>query len=146
VRGVVSAVTEIRDEIAVTRRRVDELIRDLTVSKPERPGSTRPTFERRSLVPFADVFVRDGDVTFRIELPGIDEKDVSVTSDDGYLVIRGQRRKDDKTADANYLRVECAYGPFDRRFHLPAGVDERNVVTEYRNGILDVTLPMVVKR
>jgi HSP20 family molecular chaperone IbpA len=33
-----------------------------------------------------------------------------------------------------------------RRFHLPAGVDERNVVTEYRDGILDVTLPMVVKR
>jgi HSP20 family protein len=124
---------------------VDELIKDLTTSKPQRPGSTRPAFEPRSLVPFADVFVRDGDVTFRIELPGIDEKDVSVTFDDGYLVIRGQRRKDDKTADANYLRVECAYGPFERRFHLPAGVDERNVVTEYRDGILDVTLPMVVK-
>jgi HSP20 family molecular chaperone IbpA len=139
-------VTEVRDEIAVTQRRVDELIKDLTTSKPQRPGSTRPAFEPRSLVPFADVFVRDGDVTFRIELPGIDEKDVSVTFDDGYLVIRGQRRKDDKTADANYIRVECAYGPFERRFHLPAGVDERNVVTEYRDGILDVTLPMVVKR
>jgi HSP20 family molecular chaperone IbpA len=138
-------VTEVRDEIAVTQRRVDELIKDLTTSKPQRPGSTRPAFEPRSLVPFADVFVRDGDVTFRIELPGIDEKDVSVTFDDGYLVIRGQRRKDDKTADANYIRVECAYGPFERRFHLPAGVDERNVVTEYRDGILDVTLPMVVK-
>lgn len=138
-------MTEVRDEIAVTQRRVDELIKDLTTSKPQRPGSTRPAFEPRSLVPFADVFVRDGDVTFRIELPGIDEKDVSVTFDDGYLVIRGQRRKDDKTADANYLRVECAYGPFERRFHLPAGVDERNVVTEYRDGILDVTLPMVVK-
>jgi HSP20 family molecular chaperone IbpA len=139
-------VTEVRDEIAVTQRRVDELIKDLTTSKPQRPGSTRPAFEPRSLVPFADVFVRDGDVTFRIELPGIDQKDVSVTFDDGYLVIRGQRRKDDETADANYLRVECAYGPFERRFHLPAGVDERNVVTEYRDGILDVTLPMVVKR
>lgn len=138
-------MTEVRDEIAVTQRRVDELIKDLTTSKPQRPGSTRPAFEPRSLVPFADVFVRDGDVTFRIELPGIDEKDVSVTFDDGYLVIRGQRRKDDKTADANYIRVECAYGPFERRFHLPAGVDERNVVTEYRDGILDVTLPMVVK-
>lgn len=139
-------MTEVRDEIAVTQRRVDELIKDLTTSKPQRPGSTRPAFEPRSLVPFADVFVRDGDVTFRIELPGIDQKDVSVTFDDGYLVIRGQRRKDDKTADANYIRVECAYGPFERRFHLPAGVDERNVVTEYRDGILDVTLPMVVKR
>jgi HSP20 family protein len=144
-REGVNAVTEVRDETAVTRRRVDELIRDLTPSKRERPGSTRPAFEPRSLVPLADVFVRDGNVTFRIELPGIDEKDVAVTFDDGYLVIRGQRRTDDKTADADYLRVECAYGPFERRFHLPAGVDERNVVTKYRNGILDVTLPMVVE-
>lgn len=138
-------MTEVRDEIAVTRRRVDELIRDLTASKPQRPGSTRPAFERRSLVPFADVFVRDSEVTFRVELPGIDEKDVSVMFDDGYLVIRGQRRQDEKTADADYLRLECAYGPFERRFHLPAGVDEHNAVTVFRNGILDVTLPMVAK-
>ena len=101
---------------------------------------------RRSLVPFADVFVRYSEVTFRVELPGIDEKDVSVTFDDGYLVIRGQRRQDEETADADYLRVECAYGPFERRFHLPAGVDESYAVTEFRNGILDVTLPMVIKR
>lgn len=139
-------MTEIRDDIAVTQRRVDELIRDFTTSKPQRPGSTRPPFEPRSLVPFADVFVRDGGVTFRIELPGIDVTDMSVTFDDGYLVISGQRPKDEKTADVDYLRVECAYGPFERRFHLPAGADESKAVTEYRNGILDVTLPMAVKR
>ena len=139
-------MTKVRDEIAVTRRKVDELIRDLTGSRGRPLGSARPPLARRSLVPLADVFVVDGEVTFRIELPGTDEKDVSVTFDDGYLVIRGQRRKNDKTADADYLRVECAYGPFERRFHLPTGVDERNAVTEYRNGILDVTLPMVVKR
>ena len=139
-------MTEVRDEIAVTRRKVDELIRDLTDSRGRPLGSARPALARRSLVPLADVFVVADEVTFRVDLPGTDEKDVSVTFEDGYLVIRGQRRKNDKTADADYLRVECAYGPFERRFHLPAGLDERNAVTELRNGILDVTVPMLVNR
>ena len=139
-------MTKVRDEIAVTRQKVDELIRDLTDSRGRPLGSARPALAR-SLVPSADVFVVDGEVTFRVELPGTDERDVSVTFEDGYLVIRGQRRQYGRRADADYLRVECGYGPFERRFHLPpSGLDERNAVTEYRNGVLDVTLPMVVKR
>ena len=139
-------MTEVRDEIAVTRRKVDELIRDLTDSRGRPLWSARPSLARRSLVPLADVFVVDDEVTFRIELPGTDERDVNVTFEDGYLVIRGQRRQYGRSADADYLRVECGYGPFERRFHLPSGLNERNAVTEYRNGILDITLPMVVKR
>ena len=76
----------------------------------------------------------------KVEVPGIDEKDLRVTFEDGLLTISGERqfeRKDDR----NYHRIERAYGSFTRTFSLPRSVDAGQISANYRNGVLEVKIP-----
>jgi HSP20 family protein len=76
----------------------------------------------------------------KVEAPGIDEKDLRVTFEDGLLTITGERqfeRKDDR----NYHRIERSYGTFTRTFSLPRSVDAARIVADYRNGVLEIEIP-----
>ncbi|MET0821933.1 MAG: Hsp20/alpha crystallin family protein [Aeromicrobium sp.] len=85
----------------------------------------------------------DGDTyVLRAELPGIDpSKDVTVTVDDGVLTIRGERQeiKRDKRIQ------EFQYGSFSRSIRVPAGTRTEDIEASYRDGILDVRVPMAQK-
>lgn len=84
-------------------------------------------------------FTRDGMFVVRAELPGIDpEADVDVSVADGMLTIRGER-KEERTEER---RSEFFYGRFVRTLTLPAGVDEEAITADYRDGILEVRVPM----
>ncbi len=84
-------------------------------------------------------FTRDGTYVVRAELPGVDpEKDIDITVADGLLTIRGERREETKDDQ----RSEFYYGSFTRTLSLPSGADPDRVTAEYRDGILEVTLPM----
>lgn len=136
---------EIWDEIATTQRRIDELVREFLGPRARLSYPVFPLL-RRPFLPVTDVFVRDDDVVVRLELPGIDpEKDVSVTFEDGQLVIRGERRREEEVTEEAYYRIEAAYGTFERRFPVPEGVDEEKIVAQYSDGILEITLPKVAK-
>ena len=76
----------------------------------------------------------------KVEVPGMDEKDLKVNYEDGLLTISGERqfeRKDDR----NYHRIERAYGSFTRSFSLPRTVDAAQIVANYRNGVLEIEIP-----
>lgn len=74
----------------------------------------------------------------RADLPGIDpEKDVSVTIDDGYLVIHGERTQEEHDEHHSELR----FGSFSRRLPLPKGCTGKDVTASYASGVLTVTLP-----
>lgn len=137
---------EIWDEIAATQRRIDELVREFLGPRARLSYPVHPLFLRRPFLPVTDVFTRGDDVVVRLEVPGIDpEKDVSVTFEEGQLVIRGERGREEEVKDEEYYRMEAAYGTFERRFPIPEGVDEDKIVAEYSDGILEVTLPKVAK-
>lgn len=91
--------------------------------------------------PSADVYEKGGDLVVKAELPGVDKDDVSVTVENGDLVIQGERRADDEVSDENYYRMERFTGTFYRRFSLPEGVDEDNISAEYKDGVLEVHIP-----
>ena len=76
------------------------------------------------------------------ELPGIEEKDIQVSLEDGVLTIRAERTVEKKDEAAKERRhVETFHGKYERSLRLPAEVDAENVKAAYRNGILTVTLP-----
>ena len=76
------------------------------------------------------------------ELPGIEEKDIQVSLDDGVLTIRGERNAVKNEGDAKEVRhSETFHGKYERSLRLPAEVDADAVKAAYRNGILTVTLP-----
>jgi len=74
-----------------------------------------PNGGKKALVPAVDVLPRGKDLVIRAELPGIDpEKDVEITFEDGFLRIRGERRKEEKEEGKGWYRIESSYGAFDR--------------------------------
>ena len=90
--------------------------------------------------PAVDVLEETDKIIVKVEAPGVDEKNLHVTFEDGILTITGERqfeRKDDR----NYHRIERAYGTFTRTFTLPRSVDPAQIAANYRNGVLEVEIP-----
>ena len=75
----------------------------------------------------------------RAELPGIDaDKDVQINVRDGMLTIEGKREEHTESDQ----RSEFFYGRFMRTLTLPSGADQKGIKAEYRDGILEVSIPM----
>jgi HSP20 family protein len=87
---------------------------------------------------------REGDdLVVRAELPGIDpERDVEVTVSDGVLHIRAHREERSEEKDKDTVRSEFRYGSFVRNLPLPSGVKEEDIKANYKDGILEVRMPM----
>lgn len=86
----------------------------------------------------------DGDeLVVRAELAGIDpERDVQITVTDHVLEIRAERRQEEKVEEKDYRRSEIRYGSFTRRIPLPAEASEADVKATYKDGILEVRMPV----
>lgn len=77
----------------------------------------------------------------RVEVPGIDPKDVELTISDGRLTLKGEKRTDWEENTEGYYRSERCYGKFARTVVLPETVDVEKVSASGKNGVLVVTLP-----
>ena len=87
---------------------------------------------------------RDGDVqVIKAELPGIDpQKDVTITAAGGKLSFKAERRIEKDRDDKGYTRHEMRYGALSRTLPLPDGVSETDISATYRDGILEVRVPI----
>lgn len=85
----------------------------------------------------------DDHMVVRAELPGVDPaKDVDISIDHGRLRIRAERRERSETEDEGRTRSEFRYGSFERTVPLPPGATEDDVKATYRDGILEVRVPV----
>lgn len=91
--------------------------------------------------PAVDVQDSADKIVVKADLPGIDRKDVEVSVEGATLVIRGEKKEESKTQDKGYVRSERVHGSFARILELPAEVDEAKVSAQYKDGVLEVTLP-----
>ncbi|MEQ8968678.1 MAG: Hsp20/alpha crystallin family protein [Azospirillaceae bacterium] len=83
----------------------------------------------------------DGTVTVTAELPGIDEKDLTVDLHDNVLTIRGEKKSERKESKQDYHMSERSYGAFSRRIALPFEADPDKVTAHVGKGVLTVTVP-----
>lgn len=81
----------------------------------------------------------------RADLPGIDKSELKVTVDDNVLAIQGERRESKEKKTEGYQYSERVYGSFFRSVRLPGEVDADKIKAEYRDGVLDVSLPKSAK-
>jgi HSP20 family protein len=79
--------------------------------------------------------------TVKIEVPGIDPKEISVTLDNQTLTVKGEKAQEKETKEEQYYRMERAYGAFMRSVRLPAPVEAAKVTAAFKNGLLTVTMP-----
>lgn len=85
----------------------------------------------------------DGAIIVRAELPGVDpDKDIEVTVTDGALQIRAHREQRSEAEEEGRYRSEFHYGSMMRRIPLPPGVQESDIEATYKDGILEVKIPV----
>jgi HSP20 family protein len=97
----------------------------------------------RSWTPVLDMRETKDDVVLSFELPGISEKDVSLSITGDLLTVRGERTFNRDSKDEGVHHVERAYGKFERSVQLTMPVQADKVKATYRDGVLEVKLPKV---
>ena len=122
------------------RREMDTLFGSLA-----RPFPTFGTTFREGWMPALDVYEKDGELVIRLDLPGIEKKDVKVKVLDDVLMIEGERKLEKKIEKENYLCQEAFYGTFTRRIALPNPVEEYEVKATFQNGVLEIHVPVKVE-
>jgi HSP20 family protein len=90
--------------------------------------------------PAVDVYEDEHNVTLKIEVPGIEEKDIDVRIENNVLTVHGERKFEKEEKEENYRRIERQYGSFTRSFTLPNTVDTEKVNANYDKGVLNITL------
>lgn len=94
-----------------------------------------------ALAPKVDVAETDDGYQIEAELPGLDEKDVSVTLSDDVLTIRGEKKAEREEKKKDYYLSERSYGTMQRSFQLPDGVDADKITAQFKKGVLSIALP-----
>ena len=92
-------------------------------------------------VPSVDIIEEKHRLLRRAHVPGVDPAHIEVSMDAGVLSIAGQRVQESRSEDAGLQRMERVSGRFFRRFSLPDAADAENIKAQFRNGILEVSIP-----
>ncbi len=91
--------------------------------------------------PVVDVAETESNLTVKVEIPGIDPKDIDISITGDTLTLKGEKKEEKENIGKSYHRVESSYGSFKRIIILPASVDADKVTAKGKNGILEITLP-----
>lgn len=98
-----------------------------------------PSSVERGL-PKVDVIEHDNDIEVQAALPGVKKEDLDVSISNQSMTIRVST-KEEKKEEGKYFRREITRGEFQRTFSLPTDIDSENVKAEFKDGILNVTIP-----
>ena len=123
-------------EFSTLQDRMNRLFRESYGPEGREESLTSTTF-----APPVDVYEDEHNVSLKIEVPGIDEKDIDLRIENNVLTVHGERKFEKEEKEENFRRVERQYGSFTRTFTLPNTVDSEKVSANYEKGILKVTLP-----
>lgn len=91
--------------------------------------------------PTMDIAATDTEYTLTVELPGVDEKDVSIELDGDTLKIRGEKKQEKEEKEKDYHRIERSYGAFQRILSLPEDARSDGISAKFAKGVLSVTIP-----
>ena len=93
-----------------------------------------------SFVPAVDIYEDARKIVLKLEVPGIEEKDLDIRVEDHTLTVKGERKFEAEEKEQNFHRIERRYGSFLRAFTLPLAVDTESVQASYTAGVLKLEL------
>ncbi len=91
--------------------------------------------------PKVDIYETDKAYVLNAELPGLTKDQIDIDVNDNTLTLKGEKKFEEKVEKDNYVRVERSYGNFSRSFVLSDDVDTEGITANYKEGVLEVTLP-----
>jgi HSP20 family protein len=122
-------------EFTTLQDRMNQLVRSSFSGEGREEALSNTAF-----APPVDVYEDEHNITLKIEVPGIDEKDIDVRVENNTLTVHGERKFEKEEKEENYRRVERQYGSFTRAFTLPNTVDSDSVSANYEKGVLKIKL------
>ena len=117
------------------QERVNRMLRESY--SPQEPEEALTT---TSFAPPVDIYEDEHTITLKMEVPGIEEKDIDVRIENTTLTVHGERKIEKEEKEENFRRVERRYGSFTRSFTLPSSVDSGQVSAHYDKGVLKISL------
>jgi HSP20 family protein len=106
-----------------------------------RSGGSSTGNHHNAFVPKVDVFEEDNAFEVHLSVPGMNKEDFKIDVSENHLTISGERKTSKEKKENNYRSIETNYGLFSRTFVLPDNIDVNKIEAEYKNGILELTLP-----
>ena len=122
-------------ELSTIQERMNRLLRGSY--SPEGPEEALTT---TSFAPPVDIYEDEHCITLKMEVPGIDEKDIDVRLENNTLTVHGERKIEKEEKEENFRRVERQYGNFTRSFTVPNSVNPEQVSADYEKGVLKIKL------
>ena len=115
------------NEMNAATRQLDSLFQELQA----------PAFK----TPAAELHETDEALHLKLELPGVDAKDVDIEVTENVVKVVAERKTETSTEENGKTRTEFYYGKFQRVIPLRARIQNTAVTAEYKDGILNLTLP-----
>jgi HSP20 family protein len=122
-------------QFSTMQDRMNRLFRE--AYSPEGPEEALTT---TSFAPPVDIYEDEHNITLKLEVPGIEEKDIDVRIENTTLTVHGERKMEKEEKEENFRRVERQYGSFTRSFTLPSSVDTGQVSANYDKGVLKISM------
>lgn len=94
-----------------------------------------------TFIPPAEMHETEDRITLKMEIPGIEAKDLDVKVTAEAVAITGERKSEIKNEERGMHRSEFRYGRFQRIVPLPARIQNNKVQAEFKNGVLCLTMP-----
>src|SRR5258708_4744751 len=128
--------------ITLMRRFTEDIDRAIGLAAGRNRGDFDVSDEDFTWIPTVEVRQQGNNLVIHADLPGLSENDVRVEATDEGLVIQGERRREETVEDAGVIRTERVYGRFYRLIPLPEGAKIEDTKANFRNGVLEITVPV----
>jgi HSP20 family protein len=121
-------------EIEQLQRQINQMFERLVPIDNGEPGSL-------VFMPSAEMEETNDTVLLKLEIPGLEAKDLDISVTEDVVSISGERKSETKTEEKGMFRSELRYGKFQRQIPLPTHIQSDKAQAEYKNGMLTLTLP-----
>lgn len=126
------------DIFSTMRNELDRMFERFEHGWPRWPTTFGRGFDRDVMIPELDVHDNGKQLTIECELPGVSDKDVTVSLANGLLTIKGEKRSGHEEKKDSYYLAERSYGAFERSLRLPDTIDDAKLEAKFDKGVLRI--------
>jgi HSP20 family protein len=91
--------------------------------------------------PAMETLTKNGDLVVRLDLPGVDPKEVDISVSGDVLTVKAERKQKEEKKKGEYSHEEISYGSIERSLRLPGKIDADQIRASYDKGVLEITMP-----
>jgi len=124
-------------DLLVLQDRMNRLFEDATQRRAREESEVSDEVERSDWTPAADVYETETGYMIAMDLPGISRDVLELEVEENRLIVKGTR----VIEELKQHRAERPHGRFVRTFSVPGSVNQSVITADYKDGVLQITLP-----